>query len=581
MYERNAIVLERYFDKTFSFNEINNLRVNYSNYQKLIENYEKYSIAIDAENKAVEEFNAISIEIDKLQKSQERLYNKGAKFEYSRYIIFNNIYETPENIEKCLTQVANDIEKNNNSLKELGSKFVSAVQIYNEKKLLMEKCQKDSTEAKKNFEEILEITKNCYNNIAQESILIAKEFISSENKDNKKSLVNIFTENGKNERNPFDTDVIVNAINVSISIYKIEIDIYLTGYDRTARFLDEFENDSVKIDKHKKFYNDSKLKLDFISAEKEYLIQFLDNERIAAIYDKKIHRKLMLEACRNLNSDLEQINKLYEIIQKEIAGRFTKKIYKENYNKEYLVNLENSSNEADFEQPKLRTNAIAVMNLNYWRIDGIKRIYEVFDRDISEIYNRDLSEFQPVEFVSEELEDNINDDEIKEEVISYFEKNVVEDVKEEIPIQSKKRKSKYGVLKSSKQVLANAIYISLQTHEFSPKVRTVSNEIEEINDQVIPDDEEYIDLDAKIASLDLLGEESDKIISEEENNIEQDKETMADDEESILDLYFKETDSNTEKRKEKDNKKLDKEIAKSGNIFRKIIGMNAKKKREA
>jgi len=52
---------------------------------------------------------------------------------------------------------------------------------------------------------------------------------------------------------------------------------------------------------------------------------------LVAIYDKKVHRKLMLEACKALNSDLEQINKLYDIILKEIAGRSTKKIYKENY----------------------------------------------------------------------------------------------------------------------------------------------------------------------------------------------------------------------------------------------------------
>jgi len=36
MYERSAIVLERYFDNIFSFNKQNNLRVNYQNYIDII-----------------------------------------------------------------------------------------------------------------------------------------------------------------------------------------------------------------------------------------------------------------------------------------------------------------------------------------------------------------------------------------------------------------------------------------------------------------------------------------------------------------------------------------------------------------
>jgi hypothetical protein len=608
MYERNAIVLERYFEKTFNFNKISNLRVNYFNYRNLIENYEKYSMATTAELQATEEFNNVSSEIEKLQKTQEKLYNKGAKFEYSRYIIFNDIKENPEKIGKYLTQVEENVEKNNEALKELGNKFVSTIKEYNEKKTIMEKCKKENVEAKKNFEEILEISTNCYNNIEVESLETAKEFINSENKEDKKELANIFTENGKNERNSFDTDVIVNTINVSISIYKIEMEIYLTGYDRIARFLSELDTDTVKIDKHKKFYNDSKIKLDFISAEKEYLIQFLDNERITAIYDKKVHRKLMLEACRNLKSDLEQINKLYDIIQKEIAGRFTKKLYKENYNKEYLVNLEKSSLEADLEQPRLKANTIAVMNLNYWRIDGIKRIYDEFDRDIADIYGRDLSEFQPeVEeevyeeessIISEDFEDVDNTFKITDKKITkdigvevaqstegMSNTEIIENIfnGETIPNKTKKskrKKSKYGILKSSKKALANAIYISLQTHEFSPK-----EDVKEI--QVIDEQEkntydgEYFDLDAKMASLDLLDEE--KYEEDEASDVELDEEEFAEEskEESILDLYFQEKDTDTEKRKAKDNEILEKEVNKTGNILKKLIGINSKKKREA
>lgn len=511
MYERNAIVLERYFEKCFGFGEVNNLRENYLNYRKLVESFERYSLAITAENKAIEEFNNASNEITKIQKTQEKLYNKGAKFEYSRYIIFNNIKENPDTIDKCLSQVQIDVEKNNTSLKELGEKFVAAVITYNEKKDIMENCQEERADAKQCFEKILSETTNCYKNISEEKISYAKDFITSENKENKKELANIFTENGKNERNQFDTDVIVNTINVSISIYKIEMDIYITGYDRTAKLLTEIDTDTVKLDKHKKFYNDSKVKLEFINAEKDYLVQFLDNERITAIYDKKTHRKLMLEACRNLNNDLEQINKLYDIIQKEIAGRYTKKLYKENYNREYLINLERTANDVNLEQPKVRANAIAVMNLNYWRIDGIRRIYEAFDNNVSVVYERDLSEYNPLpeppKYNIDELENEleIKIEEVKE---GLAKKQDVETFSENTNAYVKK--GKYGVLKSSKKVLANAIYISLQTHEFSAKTKVLKGNVQvKDNQSKIEKFEEgsYFDLDAKMASLDLFDEE--------------------------------------------------------------------------
>jgi hypothetical protein len=655
MYERNAIVLERYFEKIFGFKDASNLKANYKNYRILLENYENFKLATEAENKAQSEFDAATSEIKRIQKTQEKLYNKGAKFEYNRYIIFNNIEETPESIERILSKTEEDVQKNAETLKELDKTFVSAVIDYNEKKAILNNCIEANKKAKKSYENALKETSYCYKEITLESIDEAKEFIASENKENKKELTNIFTENGKNERNPFDVDVINNTINLSIALYKLEIDIYLVGYDRTAKLLTELDTDTVKSDKHRKYYNDSKLKLDFIFAEKDYLIQFLDNERITAIYDKKLHRKLMLEACRNFNSDLEQINKLYEIIQKEIAGRFTKKLYKENYNKEYLIDLEKSAYTSNIDANKMRTNSVAVMNLNYWRIEGIKRIYEVFDKDISEIYERDLSEFAPVqEFYNENLYDDVEED-----VDNNFEnsegsnQDLLEDITENaddisnvsfVKNKSIKKKSKYGILKSSKQALANAIYISLQTHEFGAKYdaeiedtlskdeevdrifeRSQKSEIHEENE------DNYFDLDAKIASLDYFDDEEnidnseiiekgvnveansleEKIENEENDKFEFDDtikenskeevfkedaeadsnfdifddidelDDIKDNDESIIELYFNSENEETKKRIEKDKKKLDKDSSEKTSIFKRLIGMNSKKKREA
>jgi hypothetical protein len=243
------------------------------------------------------------------------------------------------------------------------------------------------------------------------------------------------------------------------------------------------------------------------------------------------------------------------------------------------------------------------MNLNYWRIEGIRRIYDVFDNDIKEIYSRDLSEYQPL---LENSNNEENSEIINEDFKEFFEKsNIVEEKNvqksiEETPetnsfeeiseekntdiVKNEKKKSKYGVLKSSKQALANAIYISLQTHEFSPKLKKSVEEVQEIEEQEDFGEGEYFDLDEKMASLDLLDAENEEEYDYEVNDdieLDTEDEMLGDEEESILDLYFQEQDKNTQKRKVKDNKKIEKDINKSGNIFKKIIGLNSKKKREA
>ena len=54
-----------------------------------------------------------------------------------------------------------------------------------------------------------------------------------------------------------------------------------------------------------------------------------------------------------------------------------------------------------------------VINSNYWRIEGIKNIYKVFQEEVSEKFNKDLSEYR-----IEEIEDMIlpgNEEEIEQE----------------------------------------------------------------------------------------------------------------------------------------------------------------------
>ena len=596
MYERNAIVLERYFYDIFKYNETSNLKENYKNYCALIENYEKYKNATEAQNSATEEFEKSTAEITRLQKLGEKLYNKSAKLEYSRYIVLENIEETTEKLKRCLEKIENDVEKNTASLKKLDNDFVEAQADYKSKKEIRIDCEEDTEKTKNAYKKILEKTENVFSGISDEDVDFAKDFESSDNKDQKKELSNILTENGINEKNPFDTDVISNAVNISFDIYKKEIEIYLTAYERTKKFFDEIEVNDVKLDKHKKLINDSIAKLDFLSAKKDYIVGFLDNERMVSIYDKKIHRKLMLEACRNLNNDLVHLESLYNILLKEIASRATKRLYKENYNKSYLLDIEKVSENVGEEINKLKANSVAVVNLNYWRIEGITRVQEAFEKDVKEIYGRNLDEIFPKE--------NTKTEETAEDSVSKKSEKVKE---------TTKKKVDYKKLKSSKQSLKTAIS-KKNNNEDSDEETSVKDNVEDskevniIDDILQENDSDIEDTTAdntifeKISMLDELDNEEiekpeenadfskiykkmkdmQKSSNENENNSEENSSNNGNDEneESIFDYYFKELDAEEKKRKLRDEKKLFKENRKNG-FFKKVIGINSKKKKEA
>lgn len=633
MYERNAIVLERYFNKIFDFDNENSVKENYYNYRKLFECYGMLCDAKKQEEVSKEEFEVSEKEITKLQKSQERLYNKGAKYEYSRYIIFNNVEEKIEKIEKHLNKVADDVKKNSDELKELGDMFVQAIINYNEKNVALSEAIERRKNTQKEYDEIYLKAKNCFNGIPDEVLSNIKEFVNSDNREVKKELQETFDENGKKEKNQFDPDVISYTINKSIEINKIELDIYLTGYERIAKLFEEIEADFVKNDKHLKFYKDSEAKMNFVNAEKDYIVQFLDNERIGAIYDKKVHRKLMLEACKKFVLDFEQIDKLYEIITKEMAGRYTKKIYKENYNKSYLIELENSSIEPSLDTGRMRQEAIAFMNLNYWRVEGIRNIYDTFENIVTTIYERDLSEFVPEEVVkepeSEQSEEEITeepDEEVIDENIieleqedeidynseeEYIEEPTIDVFEDkEIPVDdSKSKKVSRRVYYSSKKQLARAIYFSLQNIEFAKnrqniieELQTEDDDLEENNEEIIEEEEDYsVPENVKEILKNVEAEENKRVIREtnefdlrklddieyeEDDVLPEDVEKTEEfsdeeyDEDSILDIYFKDDEESSENVTREIKNEKGAHLEKKAGIFKKLVGLNSKKKRE-
>ena len=67
MYERSAIVLERYMDKIFEFNKTYNLKTNFDSYKELLEEIENYKILIEKEGKIIQDFDDTVKKIEEIQ----------------------------------------------------------------------------------------------------------------------------------------------------------------------------------------------------------------------------------------------------------------------------------------------------------------------------------------------------------------------------------------------------------------------------------------------------------------------------------------------------------------------------------
>lgn len=399
MYERSAIVLDRYFDNILGYSSEYNLRVNFEYFKTLVTRIDEFKDAYTTEQRVIEEFNQLAEEIRNVQKTHDKTYNKAIKLEYSRNLLFNNVEEKPEEILKCLEKIENDLDKSGEIQKELREQFVNLVIEYNEKKDYLNECIDNREQAEENYNDALEQLKENVENINEFNLEFVRNFTGSE--EIKAKLVSLMENNGKGEKVPFDPGIINAAANLGIDIAEREAACYVDMYENSLRLLDEISKDNVKLDKFRKRVKNTTVKLDFLAAEKDYLFQLLDYERITAVNGKRTHAKLMEEAIANLKKDVEQIDNLYELIIREIATKSTKKGYKELYNKSYLVEMTNYEEKFKEEKNKVNLSVGTILNSDFWRIEGIKNIYTVFYNDVTEVFGRDLDEFD----VPKEMED--------------------------------------------------------------------------------------------------------------------------------------------------------------------------------
>lgn len=429
MYERNAIVLERYFNQMFGYNMKSNIKTNFKDYCDLIECLEKYKEISDEEENIIQEYDTTANRIMEIQKRQEALNKKNIKFQDERFGIFQTIDESSDFIQRKFDTVNSNILEIDDQIKQNAQDFISAVTEFNEKSKIRTECGKSRRKIETDYNKMLNKTLDDYKDINIDIEKKAKQFIDTPTEEIEEELKEKIKANGEKEKIPFNMDVIKKAISLSVDIQKRETEILASIYDKTSRLFTEIKNNNTKSERHKKTIKDAKSKLEFVGALKEYLIQFLDNERLTAVNGEEEHNKLMKEACENLDEDLTQINNLYTLLLKEITKKITKKSYAELYNYDYLISLENKADEFDNEIKKLNL-PVTIINPNYWRIEGMKKIYDVFNNKVTEEYGRDLSEYMPKE----------ESEEIPEE--EEFEDDIEEETEEEIKIKEKKVETK-------------------------------------------------------------------------------------------------------------------------------------------
>lgn len=420
MYERSAIVLERYFENYLDYRRECNLRDNFSNYCELVQKLEKYQTNYQKEYDAIQDYNESLKKIKAIQVAQEKLYKKSAKLEYNRNILFNTIDGKVEDLRKCIEKIEEDVIKNNEEMQEVKEKFVEALNDYNDKRFELSKAKRYKKMAENDYTEIYETSKENYEGISNETVETARGFAKF---DDNESIIVALQENGKNEKIPFNEDVITNVTPLGIEVAKHEVEAYLTIYDKMGRLLADIEEGTANIDLHKKYLKNEKAKIDFILGVKEYIFQFLDYERMTVIHGRKSHNRLMSEACESFNADIVQINNLYELLLKEIANKATKKSYRDLYNKSYLTEIKEKEERFKKEKNRVNLNTATLINTNYWRIEGIRAIYTVFYKNVSEVFGKDVEEFEIPKDMDEDASDSdtgdqtsYNDSQIEEKI---------------------------------------------------------------------------------------------------------------------------------------------------------------------
>ena len=574
MYERNAIVIDRYFSSIFGYDKKNNIKVNGNNYLELVDVLEKYQNASEIENNIMDEFEKIANRIKEIQKKQDGLNKKALKYFESRKSLFDNLDEDEDELKKEFSKIESEIKINETEIRDNAERFVQEIKEFNEKSEIRSNCGRERRVIENEYQKILNLTTENYNNILKEKLREMKKFLKSEDKEEiKEQMKENIQKNGAKEKVPFDSNVINKAIDTSLYIEGKKAEILLSIYDKTTKLLEEIKNDTVKIAKHKKQVKDSKSKLEFLNVISEYIILFLDNERMNTIGGESEHQKVMSEACSNLQNDLIEIQNMYSLLIKEINGKASKKLYKELYNIEYLNELKEQ--ELRFEKDIRKINMSGtVIYPDYWRIEGMQKIYDTFKNLMTDVYEVDLSEFEPLD-ITFEVKENVLDNEVEnlDDKTEEETTEIEEEATNEEIVNTKEITLKFDNSEDEEENEDDNIVDETKSDDdefhwdeededdeliFDNNIKIKENEVEETETEIKfsnnEDDEEDDERDKEIDEI--LGifdtEES------EEDDVIEDHILQIEDTDELDDSIFKNDEDESSDKNEKENKKENK-----------------------
>ncbi len=406
MYERSIVVLEKYMDKILEFDKKYNLKKNNEDYINLVSEIDNFQILEEKDIKIIQEFDDTVRRIEHIQKEQQKIFKNNKTLEETRAQLFSELGEDAKSLENKIKKVEENLDKNNERLKKLREQFISNLNNFSKKQKDRNKCDKERRVSEEKYIDYIKDAHEEFGNIDVKDIATLKDFINSGKEQIKEEILKIMIKNGTNERIPFNQDVLKKAISNRVDIAEKEVECYILVYDKMKKLLEITDNENIKLDKYKQTVRDVSIKLAFLNAQKGYIVEFLDYERMTTISGAKAHKKMMIDACNNFELDMMQIRKLYELILKEIANKATKSDYDELYNKNYLKNIEDKQKNFEKEANNVDVAMGTLINSNYWRIDGIKNIYTVFQKEILEKFNRDLSGYETKELENKNNEYN-------------------------------------------------------------------------------------------------------------------------------------------------------------------------------
>lgn len=521
MYERSAIVLERYFEKLFNFNKENNLKENYEKYSAIIKQLKEYQQITEEEEIIIQKFDEVATKIEEIQKKETKLHESNIELEDKRDKLFNDLSENPNDLNNKMKKLENKLYENNEELSKLREEYVQLLEIFIERQ--NERNKFTRTRRKIEIEHINSIknVSESFEKIDKKDAIALKKFITIEKEPYKQEVTKLMLENGKNEKLSFDENVIEKSVNTRMDIAEKEAEIYILVYEKTKKLLDEIEADDIKIARAEKVLRDTSVKLNFLEAKKEYIVSFLDNERMTAMSGKKAHEELMEEACKNFETDIVQINNLYELVVRETAGKSTKKAYKELYNKTYLKDIKEKEKKFEKEATGVKINTGTIINFNYWRIEGIKNVYSTFQQEISEKFDKDLSELK-IEEPEEEIKEQEETYKFPEDNEEDYDDDIMYESEEEYEFDDDDDDNEYEEDESDDYEYE---YEDEEDDEYEYEDDEDDDdeyEYEEDNEEA--DDENY--------SIEEDDDESDEYEDEDEKNYDDDSEEDNEDEES-------------------------------------------------